>query len=59
MPNKMTWEWLEPRLAGLNAKWLEENAQLTKGRIADARRGKVTLSQDELDRIKEVMLYFR
>jgi hypothetical protein len=58
MKNNITWEWLEPRLAGLNAKWLETEAGLYRGKLNDVKRGKATLSDEELERIRTVLCEF-
>lgn len=56
MPEKMTWEWLAARLPALNANWLEGRAGLRRGRISDTKRGKSSLSPDELERIRVAIL---
>jgi hypothetical protein len=55
MKNTITKEWLLERLALLNAKELEHQAGLGRGRIHDVKRGRVTLKVWELEAITEVM----
>lgn len=51
MPKKLTWNWLEPRLVALNAKWLEESAGLYRGKLNDVKRGKTTLTAEEFEAV--------
>jgi hypothetical protein len=55
MKNRLTWENLAAMLPALNASWLEDSADLRKGRIHDVKRGKSNLTEDELARIREVL----
>jgi hypothetical protein len=59
MPNKLTWEWLEPRLEGLNAKWLESECDMYRGKLNDVKRGKTTLTETELQVVKKALLFFK
>jgi hypothetical protein len=56
MPEKITWEWLADRLDGLNAAWIEREANLRVGRLRDVKRGKSSLSEAELVAIREALL---
>ncbi len=58
MPKKITWEWLKSRLPMLNAKWLEEQCGMYRGKLNDVKRGKVTLADDELRAIKDALKFF-
>lgn len=58
MPNKITWEWLESRLPALNAKWLEAQCGMYRGKLNDVKRGKVKLADDELRAIKDALKFF-
>jgi len=55
MPRKLSREWLLARLRLLNASELEKDAELSKGRLADVRRGKAKLREDEIERIRKVL----
>lgn len=57
MPRKLTWNWLEPRLVALNAKWLESQAGLYRGKLNDVKRGKTTLTEKELQAVKEALRF--
>lgn len=52
MPKKLTWDWLESRLPALNAKWLEAECGMYRGKLNDVKRGKVKLTDDELQIVK-------
>lgn len=52
---KPTWEWLESRLPALNAKWLESECGMYRGKLNDAKRGKVKLTEAELKRAADVI----
>ena len=54
---KVTWNWLAPRLEALNCRWLEKQAGLRDKRLNDVKRGKSTLSEVELERIGEALDY--
>ena len=56
---KVTWKWLEPRLECLNVRWLERAAGLRDKRLNDVKRGKSTLSPEELERIGKALDYLR
>jgi hypothetical protein len=57
MGKKLTWKWLEPRLSAIKASWLEDAAQLRKGKIHDAKRGTAQLTEDELGRIGKALRF--
>lgn len=59
MPKKITWEWLRDRLGALNVTWLEREAGLKSKRITDVKRGKSTLTEDELERVRNALNLFR
>lgn len=59
MAKKITWEWLEPRLEAVNVTWLERESGLRPKRINDVRRGKSTLTLEELLRIQKSLGLFR
>ena len=59
MPRKLTQEWLLERLSLLNAKEIERQAGMTDARLADVKRGRAKLSEDELKRIEEVFKQLR
>jgi hypothetical protein len=59
MPKKITWDWLEPRLPALNAKWLESQCGMYRGKINDVKRGKVKLTETELQAVKKALLLFK
>jgi len=52
---KITWEWLASRLEAINARWLEQAAGLKDKRLNDVKRGKSTLSEEELKRIGKAL----
>lgn len=52
---KVTWNWLAPRLEALNVRWLEKAAGLRDKRLNDVKRGKSTLSEEELERIRKAL----
>ena len=52
---KVTWNWLALRLEALNVRWLEKAAGLRDKRLNDVKRGKSTLSEEELDRIGKAL----
>lgn len=54
---KLTWKWLAPRLEALNVHWLEKTAGLRDKRLNDVKRGKSTLSEEELERIRKALLH--
>ena len=55
MPKKLTWNWLEPRLVALNAKWIEAECGMYRGKINDVKRGKTTLTDEELKAVKDAL----
>lgn len=55
MPKKLTWKWLEPRLVALNAKWLESECGMYRGKLNDVKRGKTTLTETELQAVKDAL----
>lgn len=59
MPKKLTWIWLESRLIALNAKWLEAECGMYRGKLNDAKRGKTTLTDKELKAIAEALDWFK
>lgn len=59
MPRKITQEWLIERMEAVNVPWLERTAELTPRRLADAKRGKVKLSPQELERIRAALNIFK
>lgn len=59
MPRKLTQEWLIERLRLLNASELEKDAELARGRLADVRRGKANLREDELERIRKALDFLK
>jgi hypothetical protein len=52
---KVTWQWLSPRLEALNVRWLEKAAGLRDKRLNDVKRGKSTLTEEELERITKAL----
>ncbi len=52
---KVTWNWLAPRLEALNVRWLEKAAGLRDKRLNDVKRGKSTLTEEELERIGKAL----
>tara|TARA_R110002111_G_scaffold24144_2_gene53855 strand:+ start:124 stop:309 length:186 start_codon:yes stop_codon:yes gene_type:complete len=56
---KVTWNWLAPRLEALNCRWLEKQSGLRDKRLNDVKRGKSTLSEEELERIGKALDYFK
>lgn len=59
MPKKLTWQWLEERLGAINAKWLEEEVGFYRGKLNDVKRGKVQLTPEELEQIRQALQYLR
>ena len=59
MPRKLTWEWLQGRLVAINATWLEQEAGLKNKRLSDVKRGKSTLTSEELKRIRVALDFLR
>lgn len=57
MPKKLTWNWLEPRLVALNAKWIEAECGMYRGKLNDVKRGKTTLTDEELKAVKEALRF--
>ena len=57
MPNKLTWDWLESRLDALNAKWLEAQCGMYRGKLNDVKRGKTTLTEKELQAVKKALRF--
>ena len=57
MPKKLTWNWLESRLPALNAKWLEAKCGMYRGKLNDVKRGKTTLTDEELKAVKEALRF--
>ncbi len=57
MPKKLTWGWLEPRLDAINAKWLEAQCAMYRGKLNDVKRGKTTLTENELQAIKKALRF--
>lgn len=55
----LTWNWLEPRLVALNAKWLETECGMYRGKLNDVKRGKTTLTDKELQAIEKALLLFK
>ena len=55
MTKTLTQAWLLERLGLLNAKEIERRAGLGHNRFSDVKRGKAKLSEDELERINEVI----
>ncbi len=54
---KITWNWLAPRLEALNVSWLEKAAGLRDKRLNDVKRGKSTLTEEELARIAKALRF--
>lgn len=59
MPRKITWEWLAPRLEALNANWVEKESGLKPKRLNDVKRGKSTLTPEELERIRLALQWLK
>lgn len=59
MPRTVTWEWLEPRLEAINANWLERESGLRPKRLNDVKRGKSTLTAEELERISLALQWLK
>ena len=57
MPKKLTWNWLESRLPALNAKWLEAQCGMYRGKLNDVKRGKTTLTDEELQAVKKALQF--
>jgi len=57
MPKKITWNWLDSRLPALNAKWLEAKCGMYRGKLNDVKRGKTTLTDEELEKIGKAVKY--
>ena len=57
MNEKVTWNWLSTRLEALNVRWLEKAAGLRDKRLNDVKRGKSTLTEEELERIGKALKY--
>ena len=57
MNEKVTWSWLSTRLEALNVRWLEKAAGLKDKRLNDVKRGKSTLTEEELERIGKALKY--
>ena len=57
MPKKITWNWLESRLDSLNAKWLEAQCGMYRGKLNDVKRGKTTLTDKELQSVKKSLRF--
>lgn len=56
LPEKITWEWLEPRLKALKASWIEKHAGLRKDYLCDVKRGKAHLGEEDLSRIRKALI---
>ena len=59
MPKEIKWEWLEPRLKAINVTWLEQESGLKPKRLNDVKRGKSTLTERELARIRIALNFLR
>ena len=57
MPKKITWNRLESRLPALNAKWLEAQCGMYRGKLNDVKRGKTTLTEEELQAVKKTLRF--
>jgi len=56
MPTKeLTWNWLESRLVVLNAKWIEAECDMYRGKLNDVNRGKTKLTETELRAVKDAI----
>ena len=55
MPEKITNEWLRPRLKYLNLSWLERAADLRARKLSDVIRNRCDLSADELRKIENAL----
>lgn len=58
MPRKITWDWLAARLHAVNVTWLERECGLKPKRINDVKRGKSTLTEEELERVRTALKIF-
>jgi hypothetical protein len=50
---------LEPKLSALNCRWLEGASGLKDKRLNDVKRGKSTLTEEELARIAKALDFFK
>lgn len=57
MPKKITWNWLEARLDALNAKWLETQCGMYRGKLNDVKRGKTKLTEEELQAVGKALRF--
>lgn len=55
---KLTWERLAKTLPLLNVSELARQSNIPRHRFLDAQRGKARLTEDEIDRIAEILRQF-
>jgi len=58
MPKQLKWEHLKGMLPLLNAREMERQSGLRSRRIADVKDGKSTLTQEELEKIRQTISQF-
>ena len=59
MKSKISWEWLEKRLDALNVSWLERESGLRPKRFHDVKRGKSSLTLEELERVRVALKFIQ